>query len=49
MKNAPFVCLEPWMGRLEDVGCDREISEKPDINKAAAGGSFKQDYTILLP
>lgn len=49
MKNAPFVCLEPWMGRLDDVGFDREISEKPDINKAAAGGSFKQDYTILLP
>lgn len=49
MKNAPFVCLEPWMGRVDNVGFDGDISEKPDINKVTPGESFKQDYTILLP
>ena len=49
VKDAPFVCLEPWMGRADDVGFDKEISEKPNINKVAPGESFKQDYTILLP
>lgn len=46
VKNAPFVCLEPWMGRCDDVGFDQELSEKPDINKVEAGESFEKSYTI---
>lgn len=47
VKDAPFVCLEPWMGRCDDVGFCGEISEKPCINKAAPGETFQQEYTIL--
>ena len=47
VKNAPFVCLEPWMGRCDDIGFDRELSEKPDVNKVPAGGRFEQSYVIV--
>lgn len=47
VKDAPFVCLEPWMGRCDDAGFDRELSEKPDVNSVAPGESFRQEYTIM--
>lgn len=47
VKDAPFVCLEPWMGRCDDVGFDRELAEKPNVNKVPAGEKFEQSYTIL--
>lgn len=47
VKGAPFVCLEPWMGRCDDAGFDRELSEKPDVNKADPGDSFRQSYVII--
>ena len=46
VKDAPFVCLEPWMGRCDDIGFDRELSEKPNVNKVPAGGRFEQSYVI---
>ncbi len=48
VKDAPFVCLEPWMGRCDNVGFDREIAEKPHINSVKPGESFKKDYTIVV-
>ena len=45
--DAPFVCLEPWMGRCDDIGFDRELSEKPNVNKVPAGGIFEQSYVIV--
>lgn len=47
VKDAPFVCLEPWMGRCDDVGFDRELCEKPDVNRAEPGDCFAQSYTII--
>lgn len=47
VKDAPFVCLEPWMGRCDNVGFEKELSEKPDVNQAAPGEKFEQSYTIL--
>ena len=49
VKDAPFVCLEPWMGRCDDVGFDRELSEKPGVNCLAGGAVFEKRYDILLP
>ena len=48
VKDAPFVCLEPWMGRCDNVGFDGELSEKPNVNHAAPGGSFRQSYLICV-
>ena len=46
MPNAPFVCLEPWMGRCDNHGFDRELSEKPNVNRVAPGETFSASYTI---
>lgn len=48
VEGAPFVCLEPWMGRCDNVGFDAELSEKPNVNKVEAGEKFIKDYTIVV-
>ncbi len=48
VKNSPFVCLEPWAGRCDDGGFDRDISEKPGINAVEAGKEFKKEYQIIV-
>lgn len=47
VKDAPFICLEPWMGRCDDVGFDRELSEKANVNKVPAGEKFEQSYAVI--
>lgn len=48
VKDAPFVCLEPWAGRCDNVGFSDEISKKPCINRVASGETFKKAYTICV-
>ena len=48
VKDAPFVCLEPWMGRADDIGFDRDISEKPGINAVDPGEIFEKEYSIVV-
>lgn len=42
--SAPFVCLEPWMGRADNVGFDDDISKKPGIIKLEQNGYFNCFY-----
>ena len=44
VKDAPFVCLEPWMGRCDDRGFNKEISQKNNINKVELKRIFKGIY-----
>lgn len=44
--GAPFVCLEPWKGRADDVGFEAPLNEKPGITALEAGGTFVKSYTI---
>ena len=44
--DAPFVCLEPWYGRLDDEGFTGELPEKTGIQKLAPGATFEAAYTI---
>lgn len=46
--GAPFVCLEPWMGRCDDQGFEGEISEKPGILKTEPSGVFQKSYKIRV-
>lgn len=48
VKDAPFVCLEPWMGRCDDIGFAGELSQKPNVNAAAPGETFRKEYRILV-
>lgn len=44
--RAPFVCLEPWMGRTDNYGYDGELSDKPGVLSLEAAGVFRKDYSI---
>ena len=46
--GAPFVCLEPWMGRCDNTGYDGELSEKPDINVLDPAKTFEKSYVISV-
>ena len=46
--DAPFVCLEPWFGRLDDVGFTGDLSGKKGILKLAPGESFDAEYRIEI-
>lgn len=48
VEGAPFICLEPWMGRCDNAGFNAELSEKPNVNKVEAGEKFIKDYTIVV-
>ena len=45
-QDAPFVCLEPWMGRCDDCGFIGDLSEKPFINHLKMDEMFETAYTI---
>ncbi len=44
--EAPFVCLEPWYGRLDDIGFEGELPEKRGIIGLEPGGSWSAQYMI---
>lgn len=48
VQGAPFVCLEPWMGRCDNRGFADDISEKPGINKLEGRKIFVQEYQIIV-
>lgn len=48
VKDAPFVCLEPWMGRCDNTGFEHELRTKDNINKVEQGKTFKQSYSIIV-
>ena len=48
VKDAPFVCLEPWMGRCDDIGFAQELSQKESVNCAASGENFEKEYQIIV-
>ena len=48
VKDAPFVCLEPWMGRCDNTGFEDELSTKDNVNKVEQGKTFKQSYSIIV-
>ncbi|MEJ8734226.1 aldose 1-epimerase family protein [Mediterraneibacter sp. ICN-202921] len=47
VKDSPFVCLEPWAGRCDNHGFEKDVSEKPGINRVEPGGSFQKEYAIV--
>ena len=47
-QDAPFVCLEPCMGRCDDCGFTGDLSEKPFINHLKMDEMFETAYTIEI-
>ena len=46
--DAPFVCLEPWMGRCDNIGYNGELSNKPGINILDPAKTFEKSYVISV-
>ncbi|HET8827740.1 MAG TPA: aldose 1-epimerase family protein, partial [Pelobium sp.] len=46
--NAPFICIEPWLGVSDTTGEAKDISEKEGIQKLEKGHVFETDYTIEI-
>lgn len=47
-KNAPFVCIEPWYGRTDDVRYSGSFEDKKWMQKLAPGQEFNGGYTIEI-
>lgn len=48
VKDAPFVCLEPWAGRCDDQGFRDDISRKPGIIQLEKDETFDKSYKIIV-
>ncbi len=46
--DAPFLCIEPWLGISDTVGEAKDISEKEGIQKLEKGHVFETDYCIEI-
>lgn len=44
--DAPFICIEPWLGVSDTAGEAKDISEKEGIQKLEKGHVFEIDYMI---
>lgn len=49
VKGAPFICLEPWAGRCDDCGFDKDFSQKKNVNILQPSEVFEKAYQILVP
>ena len=46
--NAPYVCLEPWIGRCDNKDFTGELPDKYDEKKLEAGSTFQTSYQITV-
>ena len=47
-KNAPFICIEPWYGRCDQVNFKGEYKDRDWMNHLEPGDSFKSGYIIEI-
>lgn len=48
MKNAPFVCIEPWFGRCDRAHYTGEYKDKDWMQHLAPGEAFRGGYVIQV-
>ena len=46
--DAPFVCLEPWIGRVDNKGFDGELKDKYCEQSLESGKTFRAQYELTL-
>lgn len=46
--QAPFVCIEPWLGIADSENCDGQLAHKEAIIKLPAGEKFEAKYTVTI-
>ncbi len=46
--NAPFICLEPWLGYADTVNCSGKLSEKEGVIKLNGNSKFEAQFSIEI-
>ena len=46
-KNAPFICIEPWYGRADRTGFQKELREREWGNLLGEGEVFEASYEVI--
>ena len=46
--NAPYVCIEPWLGIADTVNTNQQLTEKEGIIKLEANKTFTASYSIQI-
>ena len=46
--QAPFVCIEPWIGIADTSDSDQQLINKEGIRTLEAGGTFEAAYEIQI-
>lgn len=46
--HCPYVCFEPWYGLCDPEGFDGPLEERPYIQSAAAGATWRGGYDITV-
>ena len=46
--NAPYVCIEPWLGYADNETTDQKLETKEGILSLEAGSKFNATYTIEI-
>ncbi len=44
--DAPFICIEPWLGLPSPQGVIEDLADKADMLRLSSGDSFSFDYTV---
>ena len=44
--NAPFICLEPWLGFSDNIDADGEINNKKGIINLAVNETFEASFLL---
>jgi galactose mutarotase-like enzyme len=45
-ENAPYVCIEPWLGCADTAGSPKELSKREGINMLSPGEEFQRSMVI---
>lgn len=46
--DVPFVCIEPWYGRCDQVGYTGELKDREWMQHLQPGKSFRASYSIII-
>ena len=46
--RAPFVCIEPWHGRCDDIGFVGEFDRRPFVEHIQPGWNWDDSYQIII-
>lgn len=47
-RNAPFICLEPWVGHADSINSDQQLKHKESITILKGKETFSRTYTFQI-